>query len=140
PYRRVLRQVENKADQLVGKFVRGDLKSEDGKVVAAAGTAIDTKLADKIEKMPAKWIDVRPHVTEEIRHLTADEEDKFIIAQANVHVNPDGTLTEELVSARYGQRFLSVRPEQVDYMDVRPKQTMPIAGAPPPFLARVAPH
>jgi len=40
PYRRVLRQVENKADQLVGKFVRGDLKSEDGKVVAASALLV----------------------------------------------------------------------------------------------------
>src|SRR5437588_648234 len=114
--------------------VRADLKGEDGKVIASAGTQIDDKLADKIGKLPAKWIDVKPHVTEEIRHLTADEEDRFIIAQANVHVNPDGTLTEELVSARYGQRFLSVRPEQVDYMDVSPKQTMSVAGALIPFL------
>jgi len=130
----VLRQVENKPDQLIGQFVRADLKGEDGKVIASAGTQIDDKLADKIGKLPAKWIDVKPHVTEEIRHLTADEEDRFIIAQANVHVNPDGTLTEELVSARYGQRFLSVRPEQVDYMDVSPKQTMSVAGALIPFL------
>ncbi|TME43994.1 MAG: DNA-directed RNA polymerase subunit beta [Chloroflexi bacterium] len=134
PYRRVLRQVENKPDQLVGQRLRTDLKSEDGKVVAAAGTAVDEKLADKIAKLPAKWIDVKPHVTDEIRHLTADEEDRFIIAQANVHVNQDGTLTEELVSARHGQRFLSVRPEQVDYMDVSPKQTMSVAGALIPFL------
>jgi DNA-directed RNA polymerase subunit beta len=135
PYRRVLRQVENKADQLLGHVVRTDLKSDDGKtVVAAAGTAIDEKLAQKIAKTGHKWIDVRPHVTEEIRHLTADEEDRFIIAQANVHVNEDGSLTEELVSARHGQRFLSVRPEQVDYMDVSPKQTMSVAGALIPFL------
>ena len=134
PYRRVLRQVENKPDQLVGQRLRTELKSEDGKVVAAAGTAVDEKLADKIAKLPAKWIDVKPHVTDEIRHLTADEEDRFIIAQANVHVNQDGTLTEELVSARHGQRFLSVRPEQVDYMDVSPKQTMSVAGALIPFL------
>jgi DNA-directed RNA polymerase subunit beta len=135
PYRRVLRQVENKADQLLGHVVRTDLKSDDGKtVVAAAGTPIDEKLAQKIAKTAHKWIDVRPHVTEEIRHLTADEEDRFIIAQANVHVNEDGSLTEELVSARHGQRFLSVRPEQVDYMDVSPKQTMSVAGALIPFL------
>jgi DNA-directed RNA polymerase subunit beta len=134
PYRRVLKQVENKSDALIGQIVRGDLKGEDGKVVVAAGTLIDNKIAEKIGKLPAKWIDVRPHVTDEIRHLMADEEDRFIIAQANVHVNDDGTLTEELVSARYGQRFLSVRPEQVDYMDVSPKQTMSVAGALIPFL------
>ncbi|MGI9145928.1 MAG: DNA-directed RNA polymerase subunit beta [Chloroflexota bacterium] len=134
PYRRVLRQVENAPEQLVGQQVRTELKSEDGKVVATVGTLIDAKLADKIAKLSSKWIDVRPHVTDEIRHLTADEEDRFIIAQANVHVNEDGTLTEELVSARHGERFLTVRAEQVDYMDVSPKQTMSVAGALIPFL------
>jgi DNA-directed RNA polymerase subunit beta len=134
PYRRVLRQVENTPEQLIGQLVRTELKSEDGKVVATVGTLIDDKLAEKIGKLPAKWIDVRPHVTAEIRHLTADEEDRFIIAQANIHVNEDGTLTEELVSARHGERFLTVRAEQVDYMDVSPKQTMSVAGALIPFL------
>jgi len=134
PYRRVLKQIENKSDNLVGLVLRGDVKSDDGKVVGAGGTLVDQKLAEKLEKLSTRWIDVRPHVTDEIRHLTADEEDRFIIAQANVHVNDDGTLTEELVSARHGQRFLSVRPEQVDYMDVSPKQTMSVAGALIPFL------
>jgi len=134
PYRRVLRQVENKPDQLVGLIVRGDLKTDDGKVVVKGGTSVDQKVALQIEKLPQKWVDVRPHVTDEIRHLTADEEDRYIIAQANVHVNEDGTLTDELVSARHGQRFLSVRAEQVDYMDVSPKQTMSVAGALIPFL------
>src|SRR6202049_2711999 len=134
PYRRVLRQVENNPEQLVGPLVRTETKSEDGKVVATVGSLIDDKLAEKIGKLSSKWIDVRPHVTDEIRHLTADEEDRFIIAQANVHVNDDGTLTEELVSARHGERFLTVRAEQVDYMDVSPKQTMSVAGALIPFL------
>src|SRR5919197_15958 len=134
PYRRVLRQVENKPDQLIGLFVRMDLKGEDGKVIATAGTSIDQKLAGAIGKLPQKWIDVRPRVTDEIRHLTADEEDRYIIAQANVRVDRDGSLADDLVSARHGQRFLSVRPEQVDFMDVSPKQTMSVAGALIPFL------
>jgi len=134
PYRRVVRQVENRPDQLVGQTLRSDLKNKDGKVVASAGTLVDEKVAEQIGKLGQKWIDVKPHVIDEIRHLTADEEDRYIIAQANVHVNEDGTLTDELVSARHGQRFLSVRAEQVDYMDVSPKQTMSVAGALIPFL------
>src|SRR5438067_1522339 len=134
PYRRVVRQVENNPGALTGMVLRGDLKGEDGKTVAAAGSAIDAKLAEKIGKLSQKWIDVRPHVTDEIRHLTADEEDRYIIAQANVRVDDDGSLADDLVSARHGQRFLSVRPEQVDYMDVSPKQTMSVAGALIPFL------
>jgi DNA-directed RNA polymerase subunit beta len=134
PYRRVLRAVENRPENLVGQSLRGDVKSEDGKVVASSGTLVDEGIAKQIGKLPARWIDVRPHVTDEIRHLTADEEDRYIIAQANVHVNQDGTLTDELVSARHGERFLTVRAEQVDYMDVSPKQTMSVAGALIPFL------
>src|SRR5262249_57819310 len=101
----------------------------EGRVPASRGTQVEEGRAKKTAKLPAKWIDVRPHVTEEIRHLTADEEDRYIIAQANVHVNEDGTLTDELVSARHGERFLTVRAEQVDFMDVSPQQAMSGAGA-----------
>jgi DNA-directed RNA polymerase subunit beta len=134
PYRRVVRQLENRPELLVGKFVRGTLKAEDGTVVAEPNTPITAELADRIATLPARWVDVRPYVTDEIRHLTADEEDRYVIAQANISVNDDGTLADGAVSARYGQRFLSVRPEQVDYMDVSPKQTMSVAGALIPFL------
>ncbi len=134
PYRRVVRQVENRADQLVGQTLRADLKSEDGTVVAVAGTLVDEQLAGQIGNLTTRWIDVKPHVTSEIRHLAADEEDRYIIAQANVLINDDGSLADAPVSARHGQRFLSVRPEQVDFMDVSPKQTMSVAGALIPFL------
>ena len=97
------------------------------------GRAIDDGLAQR-SPLSSQWIDVRPHVTDEIRHLAADEEERFIIAQANVRLNPDGTLGEELISARHGERFLTVRAEQVDYIDVSPKQTMSVAGALIPFL------
>ncbi len=134
PYRRIERQVENAPEKLVGRTLRADLKTAEGKKVADAGTTVDEKLAKKIADLPVKWIDVRPHVTDEIRNLTADEEDRYTIAQANVRIDPDGTLSDNVVSARHGQRFLSVPPEQVDFMDVSPKQTMSIAGSLIPFL------
>jgi DNA-directed RNA polymerase subunit beta len=136
PYRRIARQIENVAEKLVGKTLRGDLKAEDGTKLADAGTVIDEQLAERISKaLPkGKWIDVKPHLTDEIRHLTADEEDRYTIAQANVRINPDGTLADGIVSARHGQRFLSAPPVQVDFMDVSPKQTMSVAGALIPFL------
>jgi DNA-directed RNA polymerase subunit beta len=134
PYRCVMRQVQNRPEALVGHILRGDVRGEDGQVVISSGTQLDEAAAEIISKLHNRWIDVKPHVTEEIRYLTADEEDRYIIAQANVHVNEDGTLTDELVSARHGERFLTVRAEQVDFMDVSPKQTMSVAGALIPFL------
>ena len=53
----------------MGLIVRGDLKTEDGKVVVKAGTTVDKKVVDQIDKLGLKWIDVKPHVTEEIRYL-----------------------------------------------------------------------
>src|SRR5262249_37795596 len=81
PYRRVLRQVENQREQLLGQVLRSGLRSADGSVVAAPGTVVDSALAEQVSLLPARWIDARPHVPDEIRHLTADEEDRYIIAQ-----------------------------------------------------------
>ena len=55
PYRRVLRQVENTPRRSwSARSLRGDLKSEDGKVVAADGTLVDEELAEQIGKLPAQ--------------------------------------------------------------------------------------
>src|SRR5436190_19001559 len=59
PYRRVLRQVENRPDQLLGQTLRSDLKNEDGKGIASAGTLVDEKVAEQISKLSARWSDVR---------------------------------------------------------------------------------
>ena len=73
-------------------------------------------------------------VTEEIVYLTADEEDEYIIAQANEPLGEDGTFLDERVTARYQNEVLSIPAEQADYMDVSPKQVVSIATALIPFL------
>ncbi len=73
-------------------------------------------------------------VTRRIRYLTADEEDQYVIAQANARVDERGRLSEPRVSARHGHDIVLVPPEQVDFMDVSPKQTVSVATALIPFL------
>jgi len=73
-------------------------------------------------------------VTEEIEYLTADEEDNFIIAQANVPLDENGKFQEARVWARHGHDNLVVPTSMVDYMDVSPKQVVSIATALIPFL------
>jgi DNA-directed RNA polymerase subunit beta len=74
-------------------------------------------------------------VTNKIDYLSADEEDKHVIAQANAPLNPDGTFAEPLVLVRRkGGEVDSVPPEEVDYMDVSPKQIVSVAAALIPFL------
>ncbi|MDT2831158.1 DNA-directed RNA polymerase subunit beta [Vagococcus carniphilus] len=73
-------------------------------------------------------------VTAHIDYLTADEEDHYMVAQANSPLNEDGTFAEELVMARIQSENLEVSTEKVDYMDVSPKQVVAVATACIPFL------
>ncbi|MEG0255195.1 MAG: DNA-directed RNA polymerase subunit beta [Vagococcus sp.] len=73
-------------------------------------------------------------VTAHIDYLTADEEDHYMVAQANSPLNEDGTFAEELVMARIQSENLEVNVEKVDYMDVSPKQVVAVATACIPFL------
>lgn len=73
-------------------------------------------------------------VTEEMVYLTADEEDKYVIAQANAPLDEDGKFLNPRVNARYGHEILIAHVNRVDYMDVSPKQVVSIATAMIPFL------
>jgi DNA-directed RNA polymerase subunit beta len=73
-------------------------------------------------------------VTRRIRYLTADEEDQYVIAQANARLDDRGRLIEPRVSARHGNEIVLVPPDQVQFMDVSPKQTVSVATALIPFL------
>ncbi|EST90745.1 DNA-directed RNA polymerase subunit beta [Vagococcus lutrae LBD1] len=73
-------------------------------------------------------------VTEHIDYLTADEEDHYMVAQANSLLNEDGTFVNDVVMARIQSDNLEVSTEKVDYMDVSPKQVVAVATACIPFL------
>ncbi|AQS57955.1 DNA-directed RNA polymerase subunit beta [Desulforamulus ferrireducens] len=73
-------------------------------------------------------------VTDEIRYLTADEEEGHIIAQANAVLDENGYFVEERVNARRGHETLLVPTDRVEFMDVSPKQVFSVATALIPFL------
>ena len=73
-------------------------------------------------------------VTDEVIYMTADEEDKYIVAQANEPLDDNGYFLGERVTARKKDDVLSLPPERVDLMDVSPKQVVSIATALIPFL------
>ncbi|KJR46353.1 DNA-directed RNA polymerase beta subunit [Desulfosporosinus sp. I2] len=73
-------------------------------------------------------------VTDEIHYLTADEEEKYVVAQANAPLDENGKFLGEKIDGRHGPDFVHVSPSQVDYMDVSPKQMVSIATALIPFL------
>jgi DNA-directed RNA polymerase subunit beta len=73
-------------------------------------------------------------VTDEVVYLSAMEEAKYTIAQANAVLDSRGRLTEELVVCRHAGDVVMVPPEKVDFMDVSPKQLVSVAAALIPFL------
>ena len=73
-------------------------------------------------------------VQEEVRYLTAIEEEDFIIAQADRPLDKDGRFIGELISARKGGDFLTVLPEEISMMDVSPNQLVSVAATLIPFL------
>ncbi|MEM9445611.1 MAG: DNA-directed RNA polymerase subunit beta [Verrucomicrobiota bacterium] len=73
-------------------------------------------------------------VTKDIHYLTADQEESFIVAQANAPLDNKGTFVNPKVSVRYRGEFLEVDPDRVHYMDVSPKQLVSVAASLIPFL------
>ncbi len=137
PYREVIRALpSDDSERLIGKTLReAVVDPETGEMVAEAGTEITAELAERIAALPLNQeVKIRPIVTDEIVYLSADEEDKYTIAQANAQLDEKGQFTEERVSARHSQRFLFVPPDRVDFMDVAPKQVVGISAALIPFL------
>ena len=79
-----------------------------------------------------KVIDSR--VTDDIEYLSAIEEGQFTIAQANANVDARGKLTDDLVTCRNKNEFMTSTPDKVEYIDVSPKQIVSVAAALIPFL------
>ncbi|HAE0520952.1 DNA-directed RNA polymerase subunit beta [Exiguobacterium indicum] len=73
-------------------------------------------------------------VTDEIHYMTADEEDLYVVAQANMLLTEEKTFKDSHVLSRFRGQNLSVEPARVDYMDVSPKQVVSAATACIPFL------
>ena len=73
-------------------------------------------------------------VEDKIEYLSAMEETKYTIAQANSKVDKNGKITEDLVSCRQNLNFVLSKPENIDYIDVSPKQLVSVAASLIPFL------
>ncbi|WP_415945744.1 DNA-directed RNA polymerase subunit beta [Selenomonas montiformis] len=84
---------------------------------------------------PYRRVDKETHkVTDEVRYLTADEEDELVIAQANEPLDENEWFINERVTARYNEETGLHNRDTVDYMDVSPRQVFSIATAMIPFL------
>ena len=75
-----------------------------------------------------------PRVTDEVRYLTADEEDDFYVAQANAELDEDGHFVKNSVSGRYREETSEFPKSKLDLMDVSPRMVFSVATSMIPFL------
>ncbi|NTW97013.1 MAG: DNA-directed RNA polymerase subunit beta, partial [Oscillochloris sp.] len=120
---------------LRGQILREDITDPNsGETIAEAGTEINRTLAEKVVEMPIKTIKIRPIVSQEVDYLSADEEDRFVVVQANAAIDEHNRFVSNQVACRFGEDFVTERIDRVDYMDVSPKQVVSVSTALIPFL------
>ncbi len=134
PYRTVIRELDNTDNKLIDRTARETLKDEEGKVIVKAGTVITAKHFARISKMPKTRVKVVPYVSDEVNYFSADREDIYTIAQANAKLDERSQFVGNTVEARLAENYVFVKPEEVDLMDVSPKQIVSVATALIPFL------
>jgi DNA-directed RNA polymerase subunit beta len=134
PYRRVIRQLMADDPQLIDRKLRLDVQDpKSGKVLAQAGTGVTPSVARSLGKLDAP-VKIVPFVSDEVNYLSADEEDRYVIAQANTPLTPEGEFVRPRISSRHHGDFLFNAPEHLDYMDVAPRQIVGVSASLIPFL------
>ena len=141
PYRRVHRDILSTDSDLVGRTVDETIVGTDGRSILNAGGLVSKGLRTRISKIPEQRIAVRPYVAADIVYLTADEEEEFVIAQANSKLNDKGEFvgdndnTDDVrVESRIGVEVAMEPAEGVQFMDVSPMQLVSVSTALIPFL------
>tara|TARA_Y100001936_G_scaffold121885_1_gene119164 strand:+ start:6340 stop:10347 length:4008 start_codon:yes stop_codon:yes gene_type:complete len=136
-YRKVYKTIKSNDKNLVGKVLMEDLKDVSE---AKSNVNITLEIAEKINKItPVQEILVKPYITEskdDLVYLSADDEEKYIIGQANTAIDSNGQIASELVEVREGgaESFSKVPNHLIDYIDVSPMQIVSVSTALIPFL------
>ncbi len=135
PYRRVIKWLAPNDAMLIGRKLRADVVNpSSGEVILAKGERITESAFKTLKKLDSTQILVVPFVSDIVDFLSADREDKFVIAQANALLSDQREFVNERISCRFHSDFKFLPPEDINYMDVAPHQVVGISAALIPFL------
>jgi DNA-directed RNA polymerase subunit beta len=135
PYRRVIKTLSCDDSRLENRLLRETLTdAKSGEVIAKEGERVTAKMLPAIKKTKKTTIFILPFVSEEVEYLSADAEDKYVIAQANTPLNLNFEFDAEQISCRFHGDFITSGNEGINYMDVAPHQVVGISAALIPFL------
>ncbi len=133
PYRKVYKSFPCDDERLIGRAVKADVRDAKGNEIVKAGERIDEKIFKKLAKL-GEEVKIFSYVSDEIEYLSADAEDKYVIAQANAPLTEHNEYVRERVSSRYHSGFVFSTPDSIQFMDVAPNQVVGISAALIPFL------
>jgi DNA-directed RNA polymerase subunit beta len=135
PYRKVIKLVGTHDPDLAGHVLDESVVDEStGEVLVNKGEKPSPSALATLGAAPSRQVRVKPVVSEDVLYLTADEEEQYVVAQANVPLTPDGHFVSERITARHGDKFVEEIAQHVDFMDVSPRQIVSVATAMIPFL------
>ncbi len=136
PYRKVIRELRATHAQLVGRTIREDLHDpKNDKLMFEDGTEITKDVARRLERLGDKFmVKIVPFVSLETTYMSADTEDRYVIAQAQAPLKPNGEFVRPRSSCRSHAKFVFEAPANIDYMDIAPQQIVGISASLIPFL------
>src|SRR5574341_1618886 len=134
PYRKVVKALQADDKRLIGRKLREEAADpKSGEALGASGEEVTRELARRLAKLEGE-VPIVPFVSDEIIYLSADAEDRYTIAQATTPLNEQMEFLRARPSCRHASRFLFATPDQVNFIDVAPRQIVGISAALIPFL------
>ena len=137
PYRTIKTDISNLSPDLEHRVIAENVTDSNGKTIIKSGRSVSKGLATRIGKLNKRNLQVKPYVSfdpKDIVYLSADEEEKIHIAQANSRLNSKGEFIDERVETRKGE-LVSMEPiTNLQYMDVSPLQLVSVSTSLIPFL------
>lgn len=134
PYRKVSRELPSNSPELVNRILSEPFRDSSGKLLFKAGSTVTPEVAKRLARFSKATVKVQPFVCSEVVYLSADEEEKFVVAQANCPLDEHLNFLAERIEARSGGSFTMASKDQVDYLDLSPKQIVSVAASLIPFL------
>ena len=134
PYRRVIGQFAGDDPAMVGHDAFTDITDSNGDDIVEQGQQITEEHFKAIKKANPDEVQVMPFITDEIIYMSADEEDRYTVAQGNAQIDGKGQFVERRVPVRRNQAFSFANVQRIDFMDVAPRQIVGVSASLIPFL------
>ncbi len=134
PYRIVVSQLPPDHPDLIGRVLTQPVEGDAGELIADEGDELTLALAERIAAANDAPVQILPYVSDDVVELTADDEGDAVIAQANARLDARGYFLDDRVEGRLGRRFEEFAREDIQYMDVSPRQIVSVAASLIPFL------